>query len=157
MPAISNFSQTAAHVRRQEKIDRKTRRDRLRAKIAAQKNAGEQVDCKDVAEASGRIDPEPTARGKESRSMKTASIEIPSEVAKVEQAVRALPNWLQAPLFRTYLYGQPHRVAARELRMYEPDYRSRWRQAVVEVGKTLAMRATGAVDSYRPPVRVESA
>jgi DNA-directed RNA polymerase specialized sigma24 family protein len=157
LPVISSFAQTAEHVRRREREDRKRRKDDLRRQMREQAAAGGQVDCKIVAQASGHAELENTASGKETRAMRTPRVVFSSEASTVEQAVRALPKWMQTPIFRTYLYGQPHRIAAGELRMPVDTYRKRWEAAVIEAGRILAMRESGAVHSPRPPVRVESA
>lgn len=146
IPTISNFAQMSEHVRRQERDDRKRRREKLKARMAGQRLAGVPIDCKDVAEASGAIEPEPTARGSETRSMHAARVVFSAAASRVEAVINALPKWQRTPIYRTYLYGQPHRIAARELRMDESDYQSRWRSAVKEVGRLLAMRESGAVD-----------
>jgi hypothetical protein len=157
LPTVSNFSQVAAHVRRQEREDRKRRRDAIKAKIADQHRRKETVDCKDFAEATGRVELPVTALGKHSRTMHETRVTFSASAAKVEQVIRSLAGWMQIPIYRTYVYEQPHRIAARELRMDESTYRDRWRAAVKEVARQLAFRESGAVHSPRPPVRVESA
>ena len=144
LPSVSNFAQIIAHVRRQEREERKRRKD-LRKKINDQRRQQQSVDCKDVAMASGSADLELTAQGNETRSVRPKRIGFSSAALTVEYVVRGLPAWMQTPLYRTYVHQQPHRIAAQELQMSESDYRSRWRAGVEEVGRLLVERGSGVV------------
>ncbi len=66
-----------------------------------------------------------TARGTETRSFKREAIALSSVVAIVDKLVAELPNGQKQAVTRAYLYGQPDRIAARELRIprYEFTYR----------------------------------
>ena len=150
LPTISNFGQLVSQIRRREdalvaREHTKARKKKLRNKIRDHRRAKKPVDSKDVAQSSGFAELDVTAQGKSTLSRQPQGFGLSAGAAEVNAAVRSLPNWMQVPLFRTYLYLEPHRVAAWDLQMPESDYRSHWKAAVEEVAVRLANRKSGVV------------
>lgn len=81
-----------------------------------------------------------TADGKESRRVAAPAVMLPSRVADVDHVVSTLPGWMQKALRRAYLFGQPDRVAAFELKMSIGGYVERRRAAVERVADLLSQR-----------------
>ena len=150
MASMSSVALVVAHIRRQERLQTNSRKRQLRRKKRASLRGGPKLLPEEVAELKGFRDQELTARGKQKQSMVDAPMRLSSAVMQVEAIVRALPGWMKGPIYRTYKYGQPHRIAARELRLDLDDYRSRWRAAVLQVAAKLAERGRAAVHSTRP-------
>jgi hypothetical protein len=151
LPSMSSIARMIAHVRREERLHPVTARKRqLRAKRRASLRGGPRLLPEEAAELKGFRDQELTARGKQKLSMHEQPTSFSSAVMQVEVIVRALPGWMKAVIYRTYKYRQPHRIAAKELRLDVADYRSRWRAGVWQVAEKLAERRSGAVHSTRP-------
>lgn len=77
-----------------------------------------------------------TARGTQKRVMRPKEVDTPpAQVMEIDRQIASLPASLQAPLWRHYVYRQPDRIAARELKESRASYtarRERAEQTVVE-------------------------
>ena len=81
-----------------------------------------------------------TAKGKESQSFIRPKLELVGDNFIVDKAISRLPKWAKKCIFRSYMYGQPDRNAAEELRMRIGEYAQRRRAAVEQVAFGLRQR-----------------
>jgi hypothetical protein len=82
-----------------------------------------------------------TARGTETRSLKPLQmVELSGSVAAIDAVVAALPGWMQKIIMRSYLWGQPDRLAAQEMRMPRMLYRTQREAALEFVAERIALR-----------------
>jgi hypothetical protein len=91
-----------------------------------------------------------TANGKQTLTFRTPRMDLSSDVVQVDKVVGELPDWMKQTIHRTYLQLQPHRIAARQLRMDREHYHSQWRAAVKYVAEKLVERGSGAVKLGAP-------
>ena len=83
----------------------------------------------------------PTAQGKPTRSLKPLTIEdAPADVMEIDRLVARLPGWMKSAVSRSYRFGQPDRIAARELGMTREAYTKRREAAVSYLADLLAFR-----------------
>lgn len=81
-----------------------------------------------------------TADGKPSMTMKLPSFRLPASVVEVEAIISALPKWMRTVLRHTYLFGEPDRFAADDLKIRPQEYAARRRAAVQRVADLLRHR-----------------
>jgi DNA-directed RNA polymerase specialized sigma24 family protein len=110
LPRISGIQQLIDHVRREDRLARGVRRRKL----------------KTVEEREGKL----TARGKQTRVARKPTPIVNSAVLEVDAVVAKLPGWMQATVIRRYLYGQPDRLACRDLKLPKEVYRMRCNAAI---------------------------
>lgn len=73
-----------------------------------------------------------TAKGRQTRSRKPINSQIlPNDYMLIDKIVSQSPNYMKKTLHRAYLWGQPDRIAARELRIDRELFTSQ-REAAVE-------------------------
>lgn len=88
-----------------------------------------------VAKDTGR---EPTATGKQKKSRKSVDMQVlPENFMKIDKLVAQSPNQMQKVLKRAYLWGQPDRIAARELRIERKLFTEQREAAVTWVMRRL--------------------
>lgn len=63
-----------------------------------------------------------TANGSQKRSVRPPETYVPARYMKIDGIVAKAPNKYQQVIRRAYLYGQPDRIAARELKMAREDF-----------------------------------
>lgn len=80
-----------------------------------------------------------TAAGKPTRSVRPLDPYTPREFSEVDAAVSRAPKWAQKVIYRAYVYGQPDRIAAKELRVERETYTTCRLEAVRLVGEMLAL------------------
>lgn len=80
-----------------------------------------------------------TAEGKASRSTGRPELQLSGSIARVDQVVGALPGWMKSAIHRSYLWQQPDRIAARELKMPRAEFTRRREAAVEYVAERLAL------------------
>lgn len=86
-----------------------------------------------------REERKPTARGAGTRSLKPMTVEdAPADVMEVDRLVASLPGWMNGALSRSYRFGQPDRIAARELHIPRFEYTARREAAVSRIAECLA-------------------
>ncbi len=88
-------------------------------------------------------DPPPVMACKQTRSFITPQYGIGGDVLAVDKAISRLPNWAQKCIFRTYMYGQPDRIASKEMKMRIGEYSQRRRAAVELVAIALGRSYIG--------------
>ena len=137
MPTLRSIAQMIDHVRRQERLQKGVKKKKLKKKICEQRKKEEPTDAKEVAEVLGYIDFELTAKGKQKNSFKPVNLELSSIVAKVDHIVSTLPGWMRTTIQRSYLYRQPDRKAAQDLRIPKDTYRLRRISAVEYIAERL--------------------
>lgn len=81
-----------------------------------------------------------TAVGKQPKTFKLPTVALEADVLTTDTAVARLPGWAKKVIMRTFLYGQPNRVAADQMRMREGEYSQRRRAAVEKVAMYLSER-----------------
>ena len=81
-----------------------------------------------------------TAKGKEKKSFIRPELELSGDIMTVDMVVSKLPKWAKKCVFRSYLYSQPDRKAAEQLRMPIGEYAQRRRAAVEQVAIRLRQR-----------------
>jgi hypothetical protein len=136
-PTSSGISRMIEQVKVYDQLRKGVRKPLKRSRlIKADKNA----DAKAVSLELRHADPEQSADGKESLSMRLAKVEFSSAVLQVENIVNALENWMQKTLRRSYLFGQPDKEASQDLRMPKERYRDQRETAVISVAEKLATR-----------------
>jgi hypothetical protein len=140
LPTISNVAQTVAHVRVQERLRKVQRKKALRAARRAWKEGDPPIDAKLVAEELGFAEQELTARGKSTEASILPPLQLDSISARIDVVVSSLAGWAKKCIFRSYLYNQPDRFAARELRMSTGEYTQRREAAVQIVAERLLQR-----------------
>lgn len=123
LPRISGIQQLIDHVRREDAKSRSGRKQRVRKDRAR----GEPVYIR-------------TAQGTETQVARRAAPVINSAALEVDAIVARLPGWMQAPIIRRYLYGQPDRLACRDLKLPKEDYRLRCKAAVEYVAESLVRK-----------------
>lgn len=88
------------------------------------------------AEKSGEV----TAQGKQTRVMRPLTVDdAPVDVMEVDRIVARLPGWMNRAIYRSYLFGQPDRIAARELGVTREVYTKQRKEAVSYVAQKLAI------------------
>lgn len=122
LPRISSIQVMIEHVRREDRLARGVRRKRIKS-IEAREKAGKL-----------------TAQGKQTKVARKPTPVINSAVLEVDAIVARLPGWMQAPIIRRYLYGQPDRLACRDLKLPKEDYRLRCKAAVEYVAESLVRK-----------------
>lgn len=140
LPTFSFMVEIIEHVRRQEKERRKERKKKIRALIRGKRESGEPLDAKEIAELKGYIEPDETAKGKQSKSGPKPSISLDTRSAEIDYIVKRQPKWAQKVLIRSYLYFQRDDEAANELKMRPGEYAQRRRAAVQKVAEWLETR-----------------
>ena len=131
LPRISQIQVMIDYVLREERLARGVKRKRLRQTQAVRES-------------------KPAQRNKVPM--------MSSQVLEVDHIVANLPTWMRTVLIRSYLYGQPDKTAAQDLRMPKWMYRNARLAAEEEVGLRLAKpiaRATIPADAV--PGNVERA
>ena len=84
---------------------------------------------------------EPTAKGKPTLSMRPQTVEdAPVDVMEMDRLIAKLPGWMNSAISRSYRFGQPDRIAARELDVPKEVYRARREAAVSYLVERLAIR-----------------
>lgn len=96
-------------------------------------------DAKAVAIDLGLANPSLTAEGKASRNTGRPEIQLSGGIARVDKVVGQLPGWMKSAIHRSYLWQQPDRIAARELKMSRAEFTRRREAAVEYVAERLAM------------------
>lgn len=119
LPRISGIQQMIEHVRREDAKRKGVRKSRLRTIEDREKE--------------GKL----TAQGKQTKAASKPSPVINSAVLEVDAIVARLPGWMQATILRRYLYGQPDRLACRDLQIPKADYRLRCNAAIEYVAERL--------------------
>lgn len=140
MPTMSLLVEIIAHVRRQEKDRRKERKKKIRELVRGKRERDEPVDAKEIAELKGYIEPELTAKGKQSKGGPKPSISLDSRAAEVDYIVSRQPKWVQKVLIRSYRYFQSDEKASAEMDMRQGEYAQRRRRAVQNVADWLEIR-----------------
>ena len=81
-----------------------------------------------------------TAQGKQKRVFKPQDIDVQTAdwFMDIDRQVATLPNWMAKPIKRAYLWGQPDRIAARELRISREEFTSAREKAVMYIAERLA-------------------
>lgn len=143
LPTISNFAETAAHVRAEERRQKQQRKKLLRAARKAWKEGDPPIDAKLVAEELGFVEKDKTAKGKATRLGEKPDAELNGISASIDKIVALLPGWAEKCILRSYLYGQADRFAALDLRMPTGEYMQRRRAAVLLVAERLNTRYSG--------------
>ena len=139
LPTISGIARMIDHVRRQDREEKIVRRGILRKARKAWKQGDPPVDSKLVSEELGYTDKGLTAKGKEKGVYHELNLRISSTDLQVDFAVAKLPGWAKKCIFRSYMYGQPDRNAAQDLRMPKDTYRLRRIAAVEQVADLLSV------------------
>ena len=106
------------------------------------------ADPREAAIALGYAERPLTADGKQTVSNIIPELELGGLEARIDSIVRGLANWMRAAIFRSYLYGQPDRIAARELKITRAEFTSRRRAAVAVVAEKLAEHRAGAYSPH---------
>lgn len=140
MPTLSLLVEIIAHVRRQEKDRRKERKQKIRELVRGKRERGEALDAKEVAELKGYIEPDETAKGKQSKSGPKPSIALDSRAAEIDYIVSRQPRWVRRVLTRSYRYFQRDEDAADDMDMRPGEYAQRRRAAVQKVADWLEVR-----------------
>lgn len=140
MPTLSFMVEIIAHVRRQEKDRRKERKQKIRELVRGKRERGEKLDAKEIAELKGYIEPEPTAKGKQSKGGPKPSISLDSRAAEIDYIVSRQAKWVQKVLIRSYRYFQRDSDAADDMDMRPGEYAQRRRAAVQKVADWLEVR-----------------
>lgn len=107
LPQVSGISRMIEHVRREDRLRRGVRKKAV------------------------------TAHGSQTKSFRPSSVVMNSKVLEVDGIVAKLPGWMQATIKRRYLFGQPDRLACRELRVPRDVYRLRVQAAIEWVADRL--------------------
>lgn len=85
-------------------------------------------------------DPAPIMGCKQTRSFITPQYGIGGDTLAVDKVISKLPYWAKKCIFRTYMYGQPDRIASKEMKMRVGEYAQRRRAAVEQVAIGLKRR-----------------
>ena len=137
LPQVSGIAKAMDEIRAQTRMRKGVRKRAVQESRKAWKERKKGPDCKEVAEQQGNVDQKETALGKQSQSFRTAKLHINSEVLEVDALVSKLPGWMQKTIIRSYLYGQPDRRAAQDLRMPKSVYKSHRIAAIEEISRRL--------------------
>jgi hypothetical protein len=81
-----------------------------------------------------------TAAGKQKKPLKLPPRLLDSKILSTDEAVAGLPGWGKKIIKRAFLFGQPNRVACRQIGMRPGEYEQRKRSAVELVAECLADR-----------------
>jgi hypothetical protein len=81
-----------------------------------------------------------TAAGKQKKPLKIPPRLLDSKILSTDSAVAELPRWGKKIIMRAFLFGQPNRVACRQIGMRPGEYEQRRRAAVEIVAECLADR-----------------
>ena len=150
LPTISTMAATVAHIQAQERLRRGVRKRKLRKKHAQWKEGDPPLDPKEVAVVKGFAEVDLTASGKQTRSgEKKIALALDSKTMEVDRIVTGLPKWAQKCIRRRYLFGQPDRIAADEMKMRVEEYAGRRRCAVEKVAERLAQRYSAPVSTRK--------
>ena len=140
LPTVSGIARMIDHVRAQDKKEKRARKKALRRARKAWRSGDEPTDAKLVAEELGYTEKGLTANGKEKRAHQDIGMRISSNDLQVDHVVSQLPKWAKKCVFLSYMYGQPDRIAAADLRMPVGEYSQRRRAAVERVAERLNQR-----------------
>lgn len=136
LPTISAMSAISARMQSldtQRKGARKTKRRRFKIKEKG---------------AHGEPRYQKTAEGEQSPTRGGApELQLSGEDMTIDKIVSRLPNWAKKCLYRSYMYNQPDRKAAEEMRMRVGEYSQRRRAAVEQVAIRLKQRYVSACSS----------
>lgn len=102
-------------------------------------------DVQAVAIDLGLAEPLLTADGKETRTSGRPELQLGGGIARVDKIVGGLPGWMKSVIHRSYLWQQPDRIAARELKMPRAEYTRRREAAVEYVAERLALFRSASV------------
>jgi hypothetical protein len=102
-------------------------------------------DVKAVAIDLGLADATLTAEGKETRGNGRPELQLSGGIARVDKVVGGLPGWMKAAIHRSYLWQQPDRIAARELKMSRAEFTRRREASVEYVADRLALARSASV------------
>ncbi len=156
VPVLSSMSAMVEYLRREEEPEevvrssaptkpKRRQRPEYRARVC--KNG----DCRRIYAAPkcpdcGQPPPELTARGTATRSATDdRPVGFSSAGAQVDGVIDKLPGNQKAAIFRGYMYRQPDRIAARELRMPRESFTWLRQRAVIAIAEKLAERREAAV------------
>ena len=137
LPTISGISRMIEHVRAQERLQKGVQKKALRRARKAWKQGNPPIDAKSVAVELGYADSDMTAKGKQKKTFREINIQLNSDVAQIDSVVSKLPGWMKQTVFRSYMYRQPDRRAAQDLRLPKDTYRLRRIAALEYVGDRL--------------------
>jgi len=125
------------HVRTQDREEKKVRRQALRKARKAWRHGDTATDAKLVAEELGYTEKDMTANGKEKHIYRELNLRVSSNDLQVDFVISKLPKWEKECVFRSYMYHQPDRNAAQDLRIPKATYRLRRIAAVEHVSMLL--------------------
>jgi hypothetical protein len=123
LPTISNLAETLAHVQRQDREEKSDRRKKLRAERDRRRRLSlPPMDPKEVAEINGFIEHDKTAKGKSTRLGAIPTQVLESRILQMDRIVASAEKWMQAALKRSYMFHQPDKNAAQDLRLPKREY-----------------------------------
>ena len=137
LPTISGIARMIDHVRTQDREEKKVRRQALRKARKAWRHGDTATDSKLVAEELGYTEKGLTANGKGKGGYRELSMQVSSSDLQVDFVISKLPEWERQAVFRSYMYHQPDRNAAQDLRIPKATYRLRRIAAVEHVSRLL--------------------
>lgn len=143
LPTSSMILHTIEHVRRETRKQKNERRRHLKKTRRAKKEGDPPTDPKDIAEEYGFSEKDLTAQGKEKHIRRETSVQFNSNVIRMDYLVARLPGWMNQSIMRSYLYQQPDRRAAQDLRMPKDAYRARRIASVEYLGEMWTQRVAG--------------
>lgn len=157
VPVLSSMSVMVEYLRREEEPERvvrssapkkrkpKRERPQHRARMCTNDRcrriyaAAECPNC-------GQPPPELTARGTATRSAtEDRPVGFSQSVAQLDGVIDKLPGDQKKAIFRAYMYRQPDRIAARELKMPREAFTWLRERAVITIAEKLAERGSAAV------------
>lgn len=159
VPVLSSMSAMVEYLRREEEPEEVVRSSAPKKPKAKPKRTRPEYrarrctngDCRRIYAAPkcpdcGQPPPELTARGTATRSSTDdRPVGFSSSGAQVDAVIDKLPGNQKAAIFRGYMYRQPDRIAARELKMPREAFTWLRQRAVIAVAEKLAERREAAV------------
>lgn len=139
LPTISGIARMIDHVRAQDREEKTARKQVLRKARKAWRHGDKDIDAKLVAEELGYTEKDLTAKGKEKSVYHALSLRICSNDMQVDFTIKKLPKWAQNTIIRSYMYGQPDRIEAQNMRIPKDTYRLRRIAAVEYLAELLSI------------------
>ena len=151
IPTISSLSETIAHIQQKTRKEKTDRRRAIRKERDRRNRLSlPPLDAKLIAEMFGFVDQDETAKGKTSRGGNIPTEILESRLLEIDSIISRLPRWARKCVFRSYMYGQPDRVAAFDMKMHPGDYCQRRKASVHMVATRLDQRYIRRDSGRRP-------